>query len=109
MKFIKFLGVGSFATVIQYGILVLLVETGLAVALTASTIGYIVSSAFNYTLNYYFTFRSEARHQAAALKFSVVGGYGDQCFDCISTIGHLKFLLSTGASNCHYCSITLEF
>lgn len=76
MKFFKFLGVGGVATAIQYGILILLVETGLAIAVVASTIGYIISGVLNYTLNYYYTFQSEAKHHSAVVKFIVVAAVG---------------------------------
>lgn len=76
MKFIKFLGVGGTATAIQYGILVLLVEANLAVPVVASAIGYIISSAANYALNYYFTFSSTARHHVAIAKFIAVASAG---------------------------------
>tara|TARA_Y100001933_G_scaffold216484_1_gene223636 strand:+ start:5929 stop:6318 length:390 start_codon:yes stop_codon:yes gene_type:complete len=76
MRFIKFLGVGGVATLIQYGILILLVEVFQASALVGSTIGYIVSGIFNYTLNYYFTFNSTARHAHAATRFVAVAIVG---------------------------------
>ena len=41
-----------------------------------STIGYIVSGIFNYTLNYYFTFNSTARHAHAATRFVAVAIVG---------------------------------
>lgn len=76
MKFIKFLGVGGLATAIQYGILILLVETNLALPVVASSIGYLVSSIANYLLNYYFTFSSSASHSLAIVKFLVVALIG---------------------------------
>lgn len=69
VKFIKFLAVGGLATAIQYGILILLVETYLALPVVASSIGYLVSSIANYLLNYYFTFSSSASHSLAIIKF----------------------------------------
>lgn len=76
MKFIKFLGVGGAATLIQYGILIALVEGLQTNAVVASTVGYVISGIFNYTLNYYFTFSSEARHTLAAAKFIIVALIG---------------------------------
>ncbi|MFL1453584.1 GtrA family protein [Marinobacter sp. GN3S48] len=76
MKFIKFLGVGGAATLIQYGILIALVEGVQASAVVGSTIGYIVSGIFNYTLNYYFTFSSTAKHRMAAIRFVIVAIIG---------------------------------
>lgn len=76
MKFIKFLGVGGAATLIQYGILIALVEIFQASAVIGSTIGYVISGVFNYTLNYYFTFSSQARHSLAAARFLIVALVG---------------------------------
>lgn len=76
MTFIKFLGVGGFATLVQYLLLVVLVETGLLSAAPASAIGYICASLVNYLLNYYLTFGSNARHQVAGVKFALVAVTG---------------------------------
>jgi putative flippase GtrA len=76
MRFIKFLGVGGAATLIQYGILIGMVELFQSSALVGSTVGYIVSGIFNYTLNYYFTFTSTAKHGHAASRFIVVAAVG---------------------------------
>lgn len=98
MKFFKFLGVGGVATAIQYGILIVLVETGLAVAFIASTIGYIVSGAFNYTLNYYFTFQSSASHKSAAVKFAIVAliglGINSALVFLMTEVGSIYYLVA---------------
>ncbi len=70
--FIKFLGVGAIATLIQYLILVLLVELIGLTPYIASSFGYIVSSFFNYVANYYFSFGSKAGHTSAICKFLIV-------------------------------------
>lgn len=76
MRFAKFLGVGGVATLMQYGILIAMVELLSASAFVASTIGYLVSGIFNYTLNYYFTFTSSAKHGLAATRFIIVAVIG---------------------------------
>lgn len=76
MHFVKFVGVGGVATLLQYAILILLVETSVAVPAVASTIGFIISGMCNYLLNYYFTFGSSAKHQIAAAKFVMVASAG---------------------------------
>jgi putative flippase GtrA len=76
MRFIKFLGVGGAATLIQYGILIAMVELFQASALVGSTVGYLVSGIFNYTLNYYFTFTSTAGHGHAVTRFVIVAMVG---------------------------------
>lgn len=72
MNFVKFLGVGGTATLLQYAVLILMVEFEFAEPVVASTFGYALSSICNYLLNYYFTFGSNAHHHLAALKFTVV-------------------------------------
>lgn len=72
MSFLKFLGVGGTATLLQYIILILLVEAGSAAPVVASTIGFVISCMYNYLLNYYFTFGSKAKHHIAAVKFATV-------------------------------------
>lgn len=76
MYFIKFLGIGAIATIIQYVIFITLVEfTSLAVVL-ASALGYGISSIFNYLMNYHYTFSSDAKHKVASLKFTLVALVG---------------------------------
>lgn len=76
MRFVKFVGVGTLATGIHYVLLVLLVELGLSSVVTATTVGYVVSSLFNYGANYYFTFNSKASHISAAVRFYIVASIG---------------------------------
>jgi putative flippase GtrA len=75
-KFLKFLMVGGLCTALQYLILIALVE-GLGIFATlASTVGYVVSSAVNYYLNYSFTFRSDAEHGRSLPRFLLIAGCG---------------------------------
>jgi len=75
-KFISFVLVGGFATALQYAILVAGVQL-LGMAPTwASSLGFAISSIFNYMLNYYVTFRSTSKHIAAASKFAVIAAAG---------------------------------
>ena len=73
---VKFLGVGVIATLIQYLILVVLVEKTTALPYIASAIGYLISAIFNYLVNYYFSFGSSADHITAISKFFVVVAIG---------------------------------
>jgi putative flippase GtrA len=75
-KFIRFVGVGAIATGIQYVILIVLVTVGVASATVASGIGFVVSGAANYLMNYHFTFVTRPEHTKAASKFAVVAGLG---------------------------------
>jgi putative flippase GtrA len=96
--FTKFLGVGAIATLIQYLILVLLVE-GLSIRpYIASTFGYVVSAIFNYVANYYFSFGSKANHISAVSKFLIVVFLGLQVNAAIVFFStekmHLHYILS---------------
>ena len=75
-KFIVFLFVGGSATLLQYGIMILLVQLAHWPAVIATSIGYIVSSLFNYLLNYYATFKSDAEHRTAIIRFATVATIG---------------------------------
>lgn len=95
MYFIKFLGIGAIATIIQYVIFITLVEfTSLAVVL-ASALGYGISSIFNYLMNYHYTFSSDAKHKVASLKFTLVALVG------LSLNSILMYLL-VGLFEVHY-------
>lgn len=67
--------VGAAATGLQYLILVLLVQRGVAAPL-ASTIGFVTSAFGSYVLNYHFTFRSQGSHGPAMAKFATLVGVG---------------------------------
>jgi len=75
-KFVRFASVGAVATGIQYAILILLVELGLAKATFASGIGFAVSAIANYLMNYYFTFHSRRAHVDAGTRFVLVASGG---------------------------------
>lgn len=76
MYFIKFLGIGAIATIIQYIIFIVLVEFSSLTVVLASGLGYGISSIFNYLMNYHYTFSSGAKHKVAALKFTLVALVG---------------------------------
>lgn len=68
----RFLTVGATATLIQYAILVVLVELCSVKPAPASTFGFAVSAVANYLLNKRFTFGSARRHREAAMRFLAV-------------------------------------
>lgn len=75
-RFVRFSLVGGLATAIQYALLILLVH-GFGMAPTpASSIGFVLSAALNYLLNYRFTFRSDRPHGPAAARFGLLAGTG---------------------------------
>jgi putative flippase GtrA len=75
-RFARFALVGGVATAIQYALLVLLVRAVNVEPTAASSVGFAVSAAVNYLLNYRFTFRSDRPHGPAAAKFALLAGAG---------------------------------
>lgn len=75
-KFVSFVFVGGFATGVQYAILLVGVQLLSMSPTWASSLGFAFSAIFNYTLNYYVTFRSASRHIEAASKFVVIAAAG---------------------------------
>lgn len=78
----KFLLVGGIATLIQFAILILLVEWNLCSEVFASGFGYGVSAVVNYLLNYYLTFASKQDHWSTLPKFAGVVAFGL----CVNTL-----------------------
>jgi putative flippase GtrA len=75
-QFLHFALVGGIATAVHYLILIGLVHGANMNAVWASTLGFAVSAVCNYYLNYHFTFRSNAEHRNAVVKFLTVAGVG---------------------------------
>lgn len=76
MQFIHFTMVGSVATAIQYAILIALVRSELAGAVSASCAGFALGAAANYALNRRFTFRSSRPHVQTLPRFAIVALLG---------------------------------
>ncbi|MGC9965165.1 MAG: GtrA family protein [Syntrophobacteraceae bacterium] len=72
----KFACVGALATLIQFGILVLLVQRFGFDPVVASVIGYLVSVCFNYYLNCRITFKATAAHKRTVVMFGLTMGTG---------------------------------
>jgi putative flippase GtrA len=75
-QFFLFAGVGAVGTVAHYTVLIALVQLAKLNAIHASSIGFLVGAGINYTLNYYYTFRSSKRHHQALIMFLTVAGVG---------------------------------
>jgi len=75
-KFSRFLLVGGFCTLLQYGLLVVLVRGAHLEPTLASSIGYALSSAVNYLLSHSFTFRSTSSHRRSLPRFLAIGALG---------------------------------
>jgi putative flippase GtrA len=101
-QFWKFACVGAVATLIQFGILILLVQRFGADPVVASVTGYLVSICFNYYLNYKFTFKATGAHKKTAVMFGLTAGTGlllntAVMSFCLKTLG-LKYVFAQVAA-----------
>ncbi|PFH09532.1 putative flippase GtrA [Collimonas sp. PA-H2] len=71
-RFLIYAAVGATGTACQYGILVLLVQGGLAGPVPASAAGALAGAIVNYGLNYWLTFQSQAGHLQTASRFALI-------------------------------------
>lgn len=71
-----FVGVGLVAAVVHYGVLVALVEGGLAGPVLATLVGYVAGGVVSYVLNRRHTYCSERPHAEATWRFAVVALVG---------------------------------
>jgi putative flippase GtrA len=90
-KFMRFLLVGGFCTALQYVLLIVFVEEFRLSATIASTIGYVLSSAANYLLNYSFTFRSASPHKRSLPRFLIIAGCGVVLNGAVTYLGTVVF------------------
>jgi len=75
-RFITFVGIGGLSTLLQFALLIALVELHLLTELIASPVSYLLSSIFNYLANYHLTFKSNKSHTETLPKFMVAVGIG---------------------------------
>ena len=76
-QFLRFAVVGGIATIIQFSILVALVELQRANELIANAAGFVVAATANYLMNRYFTFSGTTSHAGyGLLKFAVTSLIG---------------------------------
>ncbi|MEM7215373.1 MAG: GtrA family protein [Pseudomonadota bacterium] len=71
-QFTNFLGVGAFATMAHYSVLLALVEIFLTNAIIASGTGALIGAITSYVLNRNYTFRSKLPHNTAMPRFFAV-------------------------------------
>jgi putative flippase GtrA len=71
-QFMAFAAIGLLATVIQYAVLFVSVRLWHANPVVGSSAGFLISAAFNYLLNYHFTFKSTSPHLSAATRFVII-------------------------------------
>jgi putative flippase GtrA len=75
-QFSLFLMVGALSALIQFSILISLVEVFSAQPIWSSALGYIGGAIINYSLNHYFTFKSSLSHKKALIRFSLNSFFG---------------------------------
>ena len=86
-QFRSFLLVGGLCTLLQYAILVILVQgTGMD-AVLASSIGFAASSVVSFALNRRFTFASRVGYGKGLARFAVVAGCGLALTAVLMTVG----------------------
>jgi len=76
MQFTRFATCGAVGTLAHYLLLVLLVQGLGSSPVAASSAGFVLGAAVNYTLNYRYTFRSSKPHREAMWKFFLVALIG---------------------------------
>ncbi len=100
----RFLLVGGFCTLLQYALLIVLVEGFALSATLASTIGYILSASVNYVLSYFFTFESAAQHRRSLPRFWLITGCGLVLNGVVTFIGTTicgaHYLVAQAAATC---------
>lgn len=70
--FLRFAVAGAIGTLLQYLVLIVLVQLLNAEPVPASALGYALSALVNYWLNHRYTFRSRKRHRDVFGKFLLV-------------------------------------
>jgi putative flippase GtrA len=73
---LTFLVVGGLATVLQYGVMALLIWLFQCPLMLASGIGFVIGAVANYFLNARLTFRSNERHRSTAPRFAATATAG---------------------------------
>lgn len=68
-RFITFVGIGGLSTLLQFLLLIIIVELHILPELIASPVSYLLSSIFNYFANYHITFNSKKSHAETLPKF----------------------------------------
>ena len=94
----QFAIVGGLATFVQYVALVAGVQLCHWRSDAASAVGFSISAALNYYLNYHWTFASDINHLATSTKFFVMAGAGllinTALMWLLSVRGNLPYLVS---------------
>lgn len=74
--FLQFSFIGAWATAFHYFVMFALIEGYDLAAVPATSVGFALSSLFNYAANYRFTFKSQKKHTEAYSKFMTIALIG---------------------------------
>ncbi len=100
--FAKFLLAGVAGAIVQYSILVTVVQFVGHYPVTASAAGYLLGAIANYVINYHVTFRSSRPHSQAIRRFSTVVALGLTLNSALMTVFvhwyHIQYLISQVAT-----------
>ncbi len=86
-QLIKFLLTGGTSALIQYLLLITLVEFLHVSETPSSALAFTLSAIFNYCVNYYFTFEAKNSHKKTLVKFSITASLGLSLNTCIFWLG----------------------
>ena len=75
-QFLRFAGAGAIGTVVQYVVLIVLVQLAWSGAVAASFIGFVCGALVNYFLSHRYVFSSNLPHREAVFKFFIVAVVG---------------------------------
>ena len=96
-QFVHYAFVGAAGTLVQYALLIALVELAHWGSVAASTFGAVCGAIVNYALNHRFTFRSGRPHAHAAPRFLAVSALGlalNAIIVAAGTVAGLPYLLA---------------
>lgn len=94
-KFVTYAAMGAVGTLVQYAVLVGVVDLGVAGPVAGSVGGAVLGAIVNYLLNRRITFKSNARHASALPKFALTAGAG-------ILVNALVMACLTGSAGVHY-------
>lgn len=103
VQFLSFASAGAIGTLIQYTLLLILVEALSLHPVSASTLGFLAGAVVNYLLSHHWVFRSRRKHSETVSKFVAIAWMGlmlNAAVMCmLVTIGNMNYFLSQIAAS----------
>ena len=72
VEFLRFFIAGGISTIVHWLLLWILIQHLETAPIVSTSFGYIAGAIVNYTINYFWTFKSNASHFKASFKFAIV-------------------------------------